>query len=231
MSTELKYYLEYLRRANMMVIEGYNSTGLLYLDKNSGNFGIGTSGLTVKFTVSGDTLMHGAYTGSTVLELRGSQGQLFTVTDSLTGVIFSVNDISGTPLFTIDSNGDAVLIGEFYASVKHFKIPHPIIEDKYLVYSSLESPFNGVQLKGQEVIYSNSLRINLPNYLNKLIYDDVNIQITPFKNYANYFISSINISENYFEVSIKDYDNKRYEFFWVLIGERKDINRLQVEQG
>jgi hypothetical protein len=52
--------------------------------------------------------------GSTLLDIQGSQGQLFSVTDSLTGSLFSVNDISGIPILEVFSN-NRVLIGTFNA--------------------------------------------------------------------------------------------------------------------
>jgi hypothetical protein len=52
--------------------------------------------------------------GSTILDIQGSQGQLFSVTDSLTGSLFSVNDISGMPILEAFSD-DRVLIGTFNA--------------------------------------------------------------------------------------------------------------------
>jgi hypothetical protein len=50
--------------------------------------------------------------GSTVFEIQGSQGQLFSVTDSLSGSLFSVNDISGIPILEVFSD-DTVKIGTF----------------------------------------------------------------------------------------------------------------------
>ena len=35
---------------------------------------------------------------STVLDVQGTQGQLFSVTDDLSGEIFAVSDISGVPI-------------------------------------------------------------------------------------------------------------------------------------
>jgi hypothetical protein len=44
----------------------------------------------------------------------GSSGRLFTVSDSLTGTVFSVNDISGLPILQVDSNADDVVtMGSF----------------------------------------------------------------------------------------------------------------------
>jgi hypothetical protein len=50
--------------------------------------------------------------GSTVFTIEGSQGTLFSVTDQLSGSLFSVNDISGIPIFEVFSD-DTVKIGTF----------------------------------------------------------------------------------------------------------------------
>ena len=52
--------------------------------------------------------------GSTILDIQGSQGQLFSVTDNLSGSLFSVNDISGLPIFKVSSD-DSVKLGTFNA--------------------------------------------------------------------------------------------------------------------
>ena len=41
----------------------------------------------------------------TLLDVQGNQGQLFSVTDSLIGDIFTVSDISGIPIFNVSSSG------------------------------------------------------------------------------------------------------------------------------
>jgi len=43
--------------------------------------------------------------GGTVVDIQGSQGQLFSVTDDLSGSIFAVSDISGVPILDVNSNG------------------------------------------------------------------------------------------------------------------------------
>jgi hypothetical protein len=52
--------------------------------------------------------------GSTVFSIEGSQGQLFSVTDELSGSLFSVNDISGIPILEVFSD-DTVKIGTYNA--------------------------------------------------------------------------------------------------------------------
>jgi hypothetical protein len=54
---------------------------------------------------------HNIYTGdpidsgSTMLSVTGTQGNLFSVTDDMTGDLFVVNDISGLPIFTVSADG------------------------------------------------------------------------------------------------------------------------------
>jgi hypothetical protein len=50
--------------------------------------------------------------GSTIFDIQGSQGQLFSVTDQLSGSLFAVNDISGIPIMEVFSD-DTVKLGTF----------------------------------------------------------------------------------------------------------------------
>ena len=50
--------------------------------------------------------------GSTALEIQGAQGQLATVTDSLSGSLYSIDDISGIPVLEVISD-NVVNIGTF----------------------------------------------------------------------------------------------------------------------
>lgn len=62
--------------------------------------------------ITGSTEMYSTTSGSTVFEIIGTQGQLFSVTDNLEGVLFSVSDVSGLPILTVNSN-DSVVMGTF----------------------------------------------------------------------------------------------------------------------
>ena len=52
---------------------------------------------------------------NTILDVQGNQGQLFSITDSLEGTLFSVTDISGIPILDVNSN-EIVKIGDFQCS-------------------------------------------------------------------------------------------------------------------
>ena len=62
-------------------------TTQLYIKGSDGNIGIGTT------------------TPNAKLDIQGTQGQLFSVTDDLSGEIFAVSDISGVPIMTVNSSG------------------------------------------------------------------------------------------------------------------------------
>ena len=56
----------------------------------------------------------GNSTSAPVFSVQGSQGELFSVTDSLTGSLFSVNDISGLPVIEVFSDSTTI-IGDYLA--------------------------------------------------------------------------------------------------------------------
>jgi hypothetical protein len=56
----------------------------------------------------------GNSTSSPIFSVVGSQGELFTVSDSLTGSLFSVNDISGLPILEVFSD-NTTLMGSYQA--------------------------------------------------------------------------------------------------------------------
>ena len=55
-------------------------------------------------------------TSAGTLSIEGSAGQLFSITNNLTGTIFSVNDISGIPSIEVDDDG-TVRLAQFSGNV------------------------------------------------------------------------------------------------------------------
>jgi hypothetical protein len=92
----------------------------------TGNIGIRTTTPSASLHVAGTTLLSGSLptisgsiltvigSGSTqpIFTVQGSQGELFSVTDSLSGSLFSVNDISGLPILEVFSD-NTTLLGDY----------------------------------------------------------------------------------------------------------------------
>ena len=97
--------------ASFQVASG--STNFLFVS-SSGNIGIGTTTPTsAKLQVSGLTSALGIQgSGSGVFTVDGTSGRLFSVDDSLSGSLFSVNTAAGLPLIEAFSD-NTVRIGQF----------------------------------------------------------------------------------------------------------------------
>ena len=64
-----------------------------------------------EFKIKKGLIVTGA-SGGTVVDIQGSQGQLFSVTDNLSGSIFAVSDISGVPILDVNSSGLSTFDGD-----------------------------------------------------------------------------------------------------------------------
>jgi hypothetical protein len=63
-----------------------------------------------EFKVKKGLIVEGS--GGTILDIQGSVGQLFSITDSLTGDLFAVSDISGIPILNVNSSGAVDIDGD-----------------------------------------------------------------------------------------------------------------------
>lgn len=128
--------------ANGFVVTGVNDTGTIVtgFTYSNNNFTISQdggqsdlvvnvstmTGLTINgdLNVNGQTIMSasgqsiltiiGSGDTSPLFTIQGSSGELFSVTDSLVGSLFSVNDISGLPILEVFDD-DTVHIGSYQA--------------------------------------------------------------------------------------------------------------------
>ena len=73
----------------------YSQTKGLVISTNSLNRVFVQTGGTTTFT--------GITSGNTIVEVQGVSGQVMRVTDCSNGVLFSSNNISGTPIFQTNS--------------------------------------------------------------------------------------------------------------------------------
>ena len=115
--------------ANLQIASNINSAGYRtgFTLSSAGDISILSGSLNVAQNITGSRMYlsssNGTATGSTlivygsgsaqpVFTVQGSQGQLFSVTDSLSGSLFSVNDISGLPILRVLSDS-TTLIGNY----------------------------------------------------------------------------------------------------------------------
>jgi hypothetical protein len=109
--------------------------------------------------------------------------------------------------------------GHFAATSKSFIIDHPTQKDKKLQYASLEGPENGVYVRGT----TDKETIDLPEYWSELVHEDsITVVLTPIGKKQDLFI--------------KEKSNKLIKiggaegsFDYVVYGERKDIDKLEIE--
>ena len=73
-----------------------------------------------EFKIKKGLIVTGA-SGGTVVDIQGSQGQLFSVTDDLSGSIFAVSDISGVPILDVNSSGFVTVDGLQHGRANSYK--------------------------------------------------------------------------------------------------------------
>jgi uncharacterized protein (DUF2132 family) len=182
-----------------------------------GRVGIGTAAPAAKLEISGS-----------------SNSALLHVKSPISGAILYVSgsgavgiNTSTVGAFTLQVNGS------FGATTKSFIIDHPTKAGKKLMYGSLESPYHGIRLTGRDTLVNGKCKIQLPDYMYKLIlHDSVNIQLTGIKCNKTLYVDEINIPENYFTIA---YDKaifesyKDYDFFWDFTAIRADVPELITE--
>jgi len=126
----------------------------------------------------------------------------------------------------LEGNGTARLQNflSIQASVKNFDIEHPTKKNPWrLRYTSLEGPEAGVYIRGK---MEGENVISLPEYWKDLIHEEsITVSITPVSGYADYYVDSISTKE----IVIGRKGDGIFNFHYIIMGERKDIDRQEVE--
>ena len=182
-----------------------------------GNVGIGTTAPAAKLEISGS-----------------SNSVLLNIKSAISGAILYVSGSGAVGIGTSNVGAYTLQVnGSFAATTKSFVIEHPTKAGKKLIYGSLESPYHGIRLTGRDTLVNGKCKIQLPDYIYKLIlHDSVNIQLTGIKCNKTLYVDEINIPENYFTIA---YDKaifesyKDYDFFWDFTGIRTDVPELITE--
>jgi len=147
------------------------------------------------------------------LQITGTGGDSGTTALAVTG---------GT---SASSNAAVSITGHLEATTKSFNIPHPLIENKRLVYGSLEGPEHGMYARGSFDVVDErrKVAIDLPMYWSKMVHPDYTVNLTT---YGNYNVWIKDRDENGFWVETNS--DKEWSFDWNVIGGRKDA-KLEVE--
>ncbi len=147
------------------------------------------------------------------LQLYGTTGGSGT-----TGLVVEGGDATA-------SNPAVSITGALEATTKSFNIPHPLFEDKRLVYGSLEGPEHGMYGRGSFDVTDErrKVAVNLPNYWSAMVNHDYTINVT---GYGDYNVWITNRDENGFWVETNS--EKEWSFDWSAIGGRRDA-KLVVE--
>jgi len=135
----------------------------------------------------------------------------------------------GVKTFTDNANfgADVDVVGTLTATAKSFLIPHPDTS-KFgwmLQHGNLEGPEHAVYYRGK---ITGSNQINLPPYWKFLIHEEtISVTLTPIGSYQQLYITDVN-SEY---VEIKENGDNLINCYYMVYGERKDIDKLLVEHA
>jgi len=217
-------YLTGLVTNDFYVTGGTFSGTTLILNRQNGSVTI--TGFTA---TGGGTFNGGTVTGSTNFT-GGLTANTINTPITNTQVVYSNNGtLTGSTNLTWSNSASLLTInGTLEATSKSFAIPHPTKEGKKLVYGSLEGPENGVYHRGK--LYSEDTII-LPEYWYKLVdKDTVTVQLTSIGKHQNLFVKEV--FEDKVIVGIEGglFTDKTINCYYVVYGERKDINKLEVER-
>ena len=141
------------------------TTGDVIFGSTSGNVGIGTTTPRQRLDVNGNTIISSGLTAQTgvfssssqnvltvigsgnsttspLFSVQGSSGELFSVTDSLVGSLFSVNDISGLPIVEVFSD-NTTLWGSYQAPSLNTTTRTSLTAGTNTIYSIPTSAYTG----------------------------------------------------------------------------------------
>jgi len=137
---------------------------------------------------------------------------------------------SATELFKVHENGATTVTGTLDVSggitgaTKEFVIDHPTKPNMKLHHGSLEGPEHGVYIRGK----NNSGTIHLPDYWQGLVDEDsITVQLTAIGNPQELYVRGI--SNGKVRVAAKS-RGKHLEYFYFIQAERKDVEKLEVEE-
>ena len=210
---------------DLRIVDGTASAGdaaaAITVQNSTKNVGIGITNPTRKLNVVGDAEVSTNLVVGTALYtnqwIASSSSSQFIKNSSAATSIEITNagnvGIGSSPTNKLD------VFGHFSATSKSFLIDHPTKENKKLQYGSLEGPENGVYVRGT----TDEETIELPEYWSELVHDEsITVVLTPIGKKQDLFI----IKKSNKLIKIGGVEGS---FDYVVYGERKDIDKLEVE--
>jgi hypothetical protein len=151
-----------------------------------------------------------ASSGSTNYAIRSTAGEV-----AITGGSVGIGTTS--PGYLLEVNGS------FAATSKSFVIDHPLKPDHKLEHGALEGPEFGVYHRGR----AESDTITLPDYWSGLVRDGtITVQLTPNGSFQHLYVVSTSLTE----IKIGAAEGETIDCYYVIYGERADLDPLVVEK-
>jgi hypothetical protein len=124
--------------------------------------------------------------------------------------------VSSNPSSKLEVNGS------FSASSKTFNIEHPTQSGKRLIHGCFEGPEHGVYFRGK----TQDSGIQAPEYWSGLVdIDSMTVDVTPIGPNQSIYVDRI---EDNGDVYVGANTEEPLNYFYVVYGERKDIDKLEV---
>ena len=121
------------------------------------------------------------------------------------------------------SGSNLTVAGSITGNSKNFSIPHPSKEGKRLIHSCLEGPEIGVYFRGR----STSATIEMPDYWGGLVHlDSMTVELTAIGPNQDLYVKDV--ADNG-EVTVGSNTEESLNYFYVIYGERKDLDKLDIE--
>jgi hypothetical protein len=123
---------------------------------------------------------------------------------------------TNAPGYKLEVNGSIV------GTSKSFLIDHPTQTGKKLMHACIEGPENGVYFRGR----SQETGIQAPEYWSGLVdIDSMTVDVTPIGPNQSIYVDRIDDNG---DICVGSNTNESLNYFYVVYGERKDIDKLEV---
>ena len=197
------------------------SAGIVNAQLANSSITVGTTAISLG---SSSTTLAGLTSVTSTVFTTGTGTQTWQIAGSSSNLLFKAGSTPVTKA-TLFSDGALTLSGKLTATSKSFLIDHPTKEGYKLQHGSLEGPENGVYVRGR---LKNNNVIQLPDYWRNLVDEDtITVSLTAIGRHRNLFVEHIETNKVY--INNDTMDNQNIDCFYVVYGERKDIDKLEVE--